>query len=76
MKATKYLDALHDPGDGTVFIVLEAGPGRELRGRRTDSGIRVESWNRTEVLELGAEAVSRLHSLAEHRLPVIGKDSP
>lgn len=49
------------------YVVIEAGPTRELRARRTRDGIRVEEWTIGEVIDLPAEALGRLHALAERR---------
>ncbi len=67
MEPSAYLEQIHDSGDGTAFVVLEVGPGRELRARLTDGGIRIETWTRGEITELSAETLSRLHALTELR---------
>lgn len=72
MKRAKHLHVILEADDGTLFAVLESGPGWELRGRRAGDQLRLETWRLEDSIELSADAASTLHILAEQRLPKAG----
>jgi hypothetical protein len=67
MPRNKYLGTIHEANGGSPFVVVDSGPGWERRGRRAGDRVIVETWTRTDSVDLSPEAVSALHTLAEIR---------
>jgi hypothetical protein len=65
-----YMHVIHQLPDGSLLVILDGSTTFEHRGRRIGDRIAFEVWQRVQSVDLSAESVSALHSLAERRLPL------